>query len=70
MTALDDEVAVFRLACLTDDIDRTERAAMRRVAKRLQRRWNAQTVTNAERLARLGAIDLMAELPEQRKGHR
>ncbi len=64
MTALEDEVKAFRLACLTEDLDRGERAALRRLAKRLERRWNAQTVTNARHLAKHGPIDLKAEVPQ------
>lgn len=59
---IDDEVAVFRLALLIEDVDRGERAAMRRTAKRLDRRWNARTVTNEAHLAAHGPIHLVADV--------
>jgi hypothetical protein len=63
MTALDDSVKVFRLACLTEDLDRSERAALKREAKRLERRWNARTITNRKHLEQHGPIDLKREIP-------
>jgi len=63
MTALEDDVRVFELALLTEDVDRSERAALRRVAKRLERRWNAKTVTNAKHLAKHGPVNLTGLIP-------
>jgi len=61
---LDDDVVVFRLACLTVDLERRELAALKRVARRLSRDWNKRTVTNARHLARHGPIDLVSEIPK------
>lgn len=63
-TKIEDDVEVFRLACLTVDLDRKELAALRRVAKRLTYQWNRQTVTNARHRARHGPIDLLSEIPK------
>lgn len=45
-TQIEDDLKVFRLALLTEDRDRGEQAAMMRVGKRLEKRWNKETVTN------------------------
>jgi hypothetical protein len=62
-TKLDDDVVVFRLACLTVDLERRELSALKRVARRLTRQWNKRTVTNAAHLERYGPIDLVSEIP-------
>lgn len=52
MARLDDEVTVFRLACMIEDLGRGERSAMQRVAKRLEREWNLQSSTGNPRVKR------------------
>jgi hypothetical protein len=46
MAFLDDLSKVVVLANETEDRDRGEQAALRRVAKWVDRRWNARVVTN------------------------
>lgn len=46
MPNLEDQRTVLELACLTEDRDPKEHDAMLRVAERIEREWNRQTVTN------------------------
>lgn len=48
MSALDQLALVVRLACLTEDRDNTEQKALLAVAERVDKEWNAQTITNAK----------------------
>lgn len=68
MSALDDQVTVWQLAALTDDLTAQERGALRRVGERLEREWNKFTVGNVERrLAKVGMLDLFGPWGEQRR---
>lgn len=46
MAQLEDERAVLELACLTGDRTRGEQGSMKRVAKRITKKWNERTITN------------------------
>lgn len=46
MANLEDDRLVLELACLTQDRTRGEHAAMKRVARRIDRAWNTTTSTN------------------------
>lgn len=59
---IEDELAVFRLALLTEDRSNAEQGAMRRVGKRLEKRWNKQTITNEAHRAKHGDLNLADEI--------
>ena len=63
MSNIEDDFTVFKLACEMEDISRSERAALKRVARRLERQWNARTITNAKHLVH-GPIDCVALIPQ------
>lgn len=46
MTKLDDLARVVRLAALVEDRDRGDQAALRRVARWIDKSWNSRVVTN------------------------
>lgn len=67
MTKLEDAIAIFRLALLTEDRTKREQAALKRTAERLTRRWNSNARggfgrPSLERRRKLGRINLVAEL--------
>jgi hypothetical protein len=62
MTALEDQLVVFRLALLTEDRTVAEQSALQRVAERIESEWNRMTSVNVRRLRQVGPIDLVAEM--------
>lgn len=64
MTSIEDEMVVLRLALLTEDRSKPEQRALRRAAKRLQKRWNLNTITNQRHLAKNATVDITAEVED------